>query len=223
MSPAPVLPLRDRRQAGRLLAGSLAPYRGRPGLLVLALPRGGVPVAFEIARSLGAPLDIFVVRKIGMPGHPEYAIGAIASGGVRVMEPLPGGTVRPQVLQEAIERETGELARREQVYRGEQPPADIRGRTVLVVDDGMATGSTMEAAVLALRQQQPARLVVVVPVAPRDTVARLRARVDEVACLATPEPFRAVSLWYQDFPQCTDQEVCELLEESRREPAHLSH
>ncbi len=223
MSPTVDLPLKDRRHAGRLLAEALAHYRGQPGLLVLALPRGGVPVAFEVAQALHALLDIFVVRKIGMPGHPEYAIGAIASGGVRVMNPLPGTTLRPGDVQLAVQREADELVRRERVYRGDRPAMAIGGRTVLVVDDGMATGSTMEAAVVAIRQNGPYRLVVAVPVAARETCARLRTRVDEVACVATPEPFRAVSLWYQHFPQCTDEEVCALLNESRREHAALSH
>ena len=213
------LPFRDRRHAGRVLATHLEQYRGRAGLLVLALPRGGVAVGFEVARELGAPLDIFVVRKLGLPGHEEYAMGAIASGGVRVMNPLPGITVTPEAIAAVVEREQAELVRREQLYRKQRPAVPLRGRTVIVVDDGLATGSTMQAAVLAIRQQHPLHVAVAVPVGARDTCAALRQQADEVICAETPEPFRAVGLWYQDFPQATDDEVCALLEEARREHA----
>ena len=213
------LPFRDRRHAGRVLATHLEQYRGRAGLLVLALPRGGVAVGFEVARELGAPLDIFVVRKLGLPGHEEYAMGAIASGGVRVMNPLPGITVTPEAIAAVVEREQAELVRREQLYRKQRPAVPLRGRTVIVVDDGLATGSTMQAAVLAIRQQHPLHVVVAVPVGALDTCAALRQHADEVICAETPEPFRAVGLWYQDFPQATDDEVCALLEEARREHA----
>lgn len=217
------LPFRDRRQAGRALADQLEHYRGRPNLLVLALPRGGVAVGFEVAHALQAPLDVFVVRKLGFPGHEEYAMGAIASGGVRVMNPLPGATVSAEAVAAAVEREQAELVRRELLYRGERPSVSIRGRIVIVVDDGLATGSTMRAAVQAIRQQQPARLVVGVPVGAEDTCQQLRAEADEVVCCATPRPFRAVGLWYRDFPQATDDEVHELLEEARREHALSVH
>ena len=213
------LPFRDRRHAGRVLATHLEQYRGRAGLLVLALPRGGVAVGFEVARELQAPLDIFVVRKLGVPGHEEYAIGAIASGGVRVMNPMPGLTVRPEAIAAVVEREQAELVRREQLYRKQRPAVPLQGRTVIVVDDGLATGSTMQAAVLAICQQHPLSITVAVPVAARDISAALRQQADEVICAETPEPFRAVGLWYQEFPQATDDEVCALLEEARREHA----
>lgn len=217
------LPLRDRRQGGRLLAERLEHLRGQPNLLVLALPRGGLPVGFEVAHALQAPLDIFVVRKLGFPGHEEYAMGAIASGGVRVMNPMPGISVSAEDVAAVVAREQDELTRRELLYRGDRPAVSIRGRTVIVVDDGLATGSTMRAAVLAIRQQRPARIVVAVPVGAEETCEMLRADADEVVCAATPHPFRAVGLWYRDFPQCTDEEVHELLAEARREHAHAFH
>jgi putative phosphoribosyl transferase len=217
------LPFRDRRQAGRALAEQLAHYYGRPNLLVLALPRGGVAVGFEVAHALQAPLDVFVVRKLGFPGHEEYAMGAIASGGVRVMNPMTGITVPPDELAAVVEREQDELVRRERLYRGDRPPVDVRGRTVIVVDDGLATGSTMRAAVLAIRQQHPARLTVAVPVGAPDTCQQLRDEADEVVCAAMPQPFRAVGLWYQEFPQASDDEVHDLLEAARREHAAATH
>jgi putative phosphoribosyl transferase len=214
---------RDRRQAGRVLAEQLEHLRGRPGLLVLALPRGGVAVAFEVAHALQAPLDVFVVRKLGFPGHEEFAMGAIASGGVRVMNPLPGMNVPPQAIAAVVAREQDELVRRELLYRGERPAVSIRGRTVIVVDDGLATGSTMRAAVTAIRQQHPAHLVVAVPVGAQETCRQLRSEADEVVCAATPSPFRAVGLWYESFPQASDDEVHELLDEARREQAQFAH
>lgn len=217
------LPFNDRRQAGRVLAEKLAHLHGRDDLLVLALPRGGVPVGFEVAHALQAPLDVFVVRKLGFPGHEEYAMGAIASGGVQVMNPLPGMRVSPRDIAAVVAREQGELQRRELLYRGGRPAVQPRGRTVLVVDDGLATGSTMHAAVVALRQQQPARLVVAVPVGAPDTCARLQAEADEVVCAEMPQPFQAVGLWYRHFPQTSDDEVRELLEEARREHALSVH
>ncbi len=213
------LPYEDRHHAGRVLAEKLAHYRGRPNLLVLALPRGGVAVGFEVARALEAPLDVFVVRKLGFPGHEEYAMGAIASGGVRVMTPLPGLTVPPEAIAAVVAREQAELVRREQLYRSQRPAISLAGRTVIVVDDGLATGASMRAAVLAIRQQHPAHLVVAVPVGAMDTCRALRGEADEVVCAATPEPFRAVGLWYEKFPQASDAEVSTLLDKARREYA----
>ena len=217
------LPFRDRRQAGRALAERLMQYHGRPDLLVLALPRGGVAVGFEVAHALHAPLDVFVVRKLGFPGHEEYAMGAIASGGVRVMNPDSGISVSAEELAAVVAREQDELVRRERLYRGDRPAVSVQGRTVIVVDDGLATGSTMRAAVLAIRKQGPAHLTVAVPVGAPDTCRQLAAEADEVVCAAMPEPFRAVGLWYEDFPHATDDEVHDLLEEARREQAMPAH
>lgn len=217
------LPFRDRRQAGQVLAQRLEAYRRTDNLLVLALPRGGVAVGYEVARALEAPLDVFVVRKLGYPGHEEYAMGAIASGGVRVMNPQTGMDVAPQILAGIVAREQAELVRREQLYRKDRPAASIDGRTVIVVDDGLATGATMHAAALAIRRQHPARLVIAVPVGAQDTCRRLQAEADEVVCAAMPDPFRAVGLWYRDFPQASDEEVRDLLEAARREHAASVH
>ena len=207
---------RDRREAGRLLAAKLAAYANRPDVIVLALPRGGVPVAYEVAHALNAPLDIFLVRKLGVPGYEELAMGAIATGGVRVLnDQLVGGLRIPDyVVDEVAASEQQELARRERLYRGDRPPPDVRGRTVILVDDGLATGATMLAAVKALRQQQPARIVVAVPTASPETCEQLRAEVDDIICAITPEPFHAVGLWYEDFSQTTDEEVRDLLARS---------
>lgn len=213
------LPLRDRRQAGELLAGELDMLRDSPELIVLALPRGGVPVAWEIARALHAPLDVFVVRKIGLPSHPEYAIGAIASGGVQVMDPVPARLARPLEVQAVVERETEELQRREQAYRPGMAPLALRGRNVLLVDDGLATGATMEAAVRAVRQLHARRVCVAAPVGSASAAARLRPLVDTLVLGAEPEPFGAVGVWYRDFPQCTDDEVLALLEQARHAEA----
>ena len=213
------LPFRDRHHAGCVLAQKLAHYRGRPDLLVLALPRGGVAVGFEVARALQAPLDIFMVRKLGFPGQEEYAMGAIASGGVRVMNSLPGLTVLPEVVAAVVAREQAELQRRERLYCGERPAISVAGRCVIVVDDGLATGATMRAALRAIRQQQPACLVAAVPVGAEDSCQALRDEADEVVCAAMPQPFRAVGLWYEDFPQASDNEVRSLLEEARRAQA----
>lgn len=216
------LPFRDRREAGRVLAGLLGHLRHGPDLVVLALPRGGLPVGFEVAHALGAPLDLCVVRKLGFPGHEEYAMGAIASGGVRVMN-ADTPRVSQEEMAEVVAREQQELARRERLYRGDRPPIALHGKTVIVVDDGLATGATMRAAVAAIRLQHPARIVVAVPVGARETCEVLRAEADEVVCAAMPWPFRAVGLWYQEFPQTTDEEVHELLHRAQREqslPAH---
>lgn len=217
------LPYADRRDAGRVLARALAHHAGRPGLLVLALPRGGVAVADEVARALGAPLDVFVVRKLGFPGHEEYAMGAIASGGVRVMNPLPGLQVPQEEIDRVAAREEAELRRRERLYRGDAAPAPVAGRTVIVVDDGLATGATMRAAVQALRAQSPAHLCVAVPVGARETCEALASVADEVVCPAMPEPFRAVGLWYRDFPQASDAEVQQLLQDAARRVPAASH
>jgi putative phosphoribosyl transferase len=207
---------RDRRAAGRLLASKLLRYAERPDVIVLALPRGGVPVGYEVARALDVPLDVFVVRKLGVPGHEELAMGAVASGGVRVLnEQIVRAVVIPDHVIDAVAaREQEELVRRERVYRGDRPPLDVRGRTVILVDDGLATGATMHAAIEALRQQQPARIVVAVPTASPETCEALRAKADDVVCAATPDPFYAVGLWYADFSQTSDDEVRELLARS---------
>jgi predicted phosphoribosyltransferase len=204
---------RNRSDAGRRLAGKLGHFAGRPDVIVLALPRGGVPVAYEVARALGAPLDVFLVRKLGVPGHEEVAMGAIATGGVGVLNEqavrelgIPG-----YAIDAVVAEEQQELARRERLYRGERPPPQVRGRTVILVDDGLATGSTMQAAVRALRRLEPERIVVAVPVASPDTCEQLRSEADEVICATTPEPFHAVGLWYEDFSQTGDEEVRDLL------------
>jgi putative phosphoribosyl transferase len=204
---------RDRLEAGRLLADKLTAYAGRPDVLVLALPRGGVPVGYEVARALQAPLDVFLVRKLGVPGHEELAMGAVATGGVRVLnEDIVNALRIPDYAIDAVTaREQEELARRERAYRGDRPAPDARGRTVILVDDGLATGATMQAAIAALRRQQPARIVVAVPTASPETCDALRAMVDEVVCAITPEPFHAVGRWYEDFSPTTDDEVRELL------------
>jgi predicted phosphoribosyltransferase len=200
---------RDRSDAGRALAAKLAAYADRPDVLVLALPRCGVPVAYEVARALGAPLDVFVVRKLGVPGHEELAMGAVATGGVRVLNEavVTGLGIPPYVIEAVTAWEQQELARRERLYRGDRPPPGVRGRTVILVDDGLATGATMHAAVKALREQQPARIVVAVPTAAPETCEALKAEVDDVICASTPKPFHAVGLWYEEFSQTTDEEV----------------
>src|SRR3954463_12065524 len=211
---------RDRSEAGRLLAQPLRRSPGRDGVVVLGLPRGGVPVAHEIAQALDAPLEVFVVRKLGIPAREETAFGAIATGGTRVLNrPLLQRIALPAEWIEAIEaKERRELERRERAYRGDRPPPDLAGRTAILVDDGLATGSTMLAAVLAVREDDPSRIVVAVPVADPDVCAALRDEADEVVCLRTPRPLGAVGAWYEDFSQTTDEEVRALLERARRAP-----
>jgi putative phosphoribosyl transferase len=208
---------RNRSEAGKYLARQLANYANRDDVVVLALPRGGVPVAFEVAKALQAPLDIFLVRKLGIPGHEELAMGAISTGGVRVVnEDVVNYLGIPEDVIDAVAaEELLELGRRERVYRGDRPEPDVRGQTVILVDDGLATGSTMRAAAAALRQQNPARIVVAVPVSAPQTCDEYRMGVDEIICAVTPEPFDGVGKWYTDFSQTTDEEVRELLEKAR--------
>ena len=205
---------RDRTDAGRQLAAKLALYAGRTDVRVLALPRGGVPVAFEVAKALRAPLDVFLVRKLGLPGHEELAMGAIASGGVRVLneDVVRRFRVSDDVIDAVAAEEEKELDRRERLYRGDRPTTDVRDRTVILVDDGLATGATMRAAVVALRQQRPARIVVAVPVGAAETCAEFETEADDTVCAHTPKPFYGVGMWYDDFSQTTDEEVRELLE-----------
>ncbi|HET7124778.1 MAG TPA: phosphoribosyltransferase, partial [Bradyrhizobium sp.] len=211
MNPVRVKPdlFRDRRDAGRRLADKLAAYANRPDVIVLALPRGGVPVAYEVARRLVAPMDVFVVRKLGVPGYEELAMGAVATGGVRVLNDqlVEHLGIPDQMIDAVASRERQELARRERLYRGSRSPPDVRGRTVILVDDGLATGATMFAAIEALRNQNPARIVVAVPTASPDTCEEMKQKADEVICAITPEPFHAVGRWYRDFSQTTDEEV----------------
>jgi putative phosphoribosyl transferase len=205
---------RDRFQAGRQLAAALQGYARDPHLLVLALPRGGVPVGYEVARLLNAPLDVMLVRKLGVPGHEELAMGAIASGGVRILsdEVIKVFGIPERVVAGVAAEESEELQRRERLYRDDRPAPEIEGRTVILVDDGLATGSTMRAAAAALRAQHPEHLVVAVPVAPPETCASLRSEVDDVVCAREPEPFFAVGNWYDDFSQISDAEVRRLLQ-----------
>jgi putative phosphoribosyl transferase len=221
---APGQRFRDRTEAGRVLAGLLGEYAGRPDVLVLALPRGGVPVAFEVARELGAPLDVFVVRKLGVPGYEELAMGAIASGGVRVENErvLRSLGIPKQVVDQVAQNELREVRRRERQYRDDRPPPQVEGKTVILIDDGLATGATMAAAASALRRLRPARLVIAVPVAAPETCEHMRQYADDVVCARTPEDFGAVGQWYEDFAQTSDDEVRELLQRSSeaRVPAH---
>jgi len=211
------LRFRDRMEAGQLLGRELAARFGViDDAIVLALPCGGVPVGGEVAKAINAPLDVFIVRKLGVPGHEELAMGAIASGGVRVLnrDVLDYARVTQQQLDAVAAREERELTRREAEYRGNRAPLDVRGRSVIVVDDGLATGSTMRAAVQALRAMEPKRIIVAVPVGAAQTCEDLREIADEIVCLRTPEPFEAVGLWYDDFTQTTDAEVHALLSQN---------
>jgi putative phosphoribosyl transferase len=213
---------RNRRDAGRRLAGKLREYAGRDDVIVLALPRGGVPVGFEIATALQVPLDVFVVRKLGLPWHEELAMGALASGGVRVLDEdlIRVARVSYDDIERVTSIEQAELERRERRYRGDRLFPDVSDKTVILVDDGLATGSTMRAGVSALRRENPARIIVAVPVAAPETCNAFRDIADEIVCAETPEPFMAVGLWYDDFNQTTDDEVHDLLEQARNEPAH---
>jgi putative phosphoribosyl transferase len=209
----------DRREAGRALAEALAQQGDLTDPVVLALPRGGLPVGREIARALGAPLDIMVVRKLGLPSQPELAMGAVASGGIRVTNPdvLREAEVPDAVLEDVARAEQREVERRERAYRGDRAPLELEGRSVILVDDGIATGSTVRAAIQAARARGAAGVIVAAPVAPPETVERLSREADQVVCLTTPVPFMAISLWYRSFPQVDDREVRRILDEAARE------
>lgn len=211
--------LHDRNHAGRLLAKELMAYANRPDVLVLGLPRGGLVVAFEIAKALNLRLDVCVVRKLGFPKQPELAMGAIAMGGIVVLnqDVLESGKVSSSVVELVSNREKQELERREHLYRRDRGLLDLHGRTVILVDDGIATGSTLRAAMAIVKTQQPNKIVVAVPVAPRSIYEELQTEVDELVCLETPEPFQSISLWYDDFTQTTDEEVRSLLKRGNRE------
>jgi putative phosphoribosyl transferase len=206
---------RDRADAGRQLAAALSAYANRSDVVVLGLPRGGVPVAAEVARALRAPLDVFLVRKLGVPGHEELAMGAVASGGVRVVntDVIEELQIPRRVLDAVTEAERREIERLERGYRGSRPPVNVVGRVVIVIDDGLATGSSMRAAAAALRLQQPARLILAAPVAAAPTCNDLQREAHEVLCVITPEPFYAVGMWYEDFSQTSEREVRRLLEQ----------
>jgi putative phosphoribosyl transferase len=207
------LPFDNRTEAGQRLGKALQQYAGRHDVIVLALPRGGVPVAFEVCEAIGAALDLMLVRKLGTPGQEELAMGAIAPGGVQVLnrDVVESMRISEKTIEAVARRERKELERRQQAYRGDRPPPQVQGRCVILVDDGLATGATMRSAIRAIRQQQPARVVVAVPVAPVETIEALRREADEVVCLVTPEPFWAIGRFYLDFPQTSDEEVKALL------------
>lgn len=207
---------RDRRSAGQLLARQLDAYAHRSDVVVLGLPRGGVPVAFEVADALDAPLDVFVVRKLGVPFQPELAMGAIASGGVKVLndDVVAMANITPDIVARAVSAEERELERREHLYRNGRPPLALTGKIVILTDDGLATGSTMRAAVAAVRRLQPARVIVAVPVGAKESCRLLEETADDVICLQVPDPFSAVGMWYEDFSQTSDDEVRMLVEEA---------
>jgi putative phosphoribosyl transferase len=215
---------RNRAEAGVRLAENLLHYKDQPNVLVLALPRGGVPVAYEVALRLHAPLEVFVVRKLGMPGQEEMAIGAIASGGIRVVndEIIHQSDFREDIIEAVARRENKELERRERLYRNGRPAPQVHNRIVILVDDGLATGSSMRVAAMALRRMEPAKIIAAVPVGARDTCGEIQRHVEEVVCGATPEPFLAVGCWYADFSQTTDREVRELLERASPSQRNLS-
>jgi putative phosphoribosyl transferase len=206
----------DRTEAGQILARRLKYLTGRPDVVVLALPRGGVPVAYEVAEELHVPLDVFLVRKLGVPGHEELAMGAVASGGVRVVNDKVVQVlgISEETIESVAEKQWEELERREKLYRNDAAPVEVRGRIVIVVDDGLATGASMRAAILALRQQQPAGIIVAVPVAAPETCADFETEVEQTVCLETPEPFFAVGLYYRHFAQVTDEQVREMLKQA---------
>lgn len=210
----------DRFDAGRLLASKLRSFANRPGTVVLALPRGGVPVGFEVAKALNVPLDVFVVRKLGVPGHEELAMGAIASGGIRVLneDVVRAAGIPDDVIDAVAAEEERELERRERDYRDDRPPVDVKGRIVILVDDGLATGSSMRVAVLALKRKRPAQIVVAVPVGAPTTCAEFESEVDQTICAVTPEPFQSVGQWYRDFSQTSDEEVRDLLKRAASLP-----
>jgi putative phosphoribosyl transferase len=197
-----------------MLAKELSRYAGRADVVVLALPRGGVPVAFEVAKVIDAPMDVFIVRKLGVPGHEELAMGAVASGGVRVLneDVVRWHRVLPSTIDSVVQREHQELERRERIYRHDRPLPELSNKTVILVDDGLATGASMRAAVAALRSYQPARIVIAVPTAPHEVCEELRREADAIVCATTPEPFWAIGAWYEDFTQTTDEEVRNLLD-----------
>ncbi|MBD2361300.1 phosphoribosyltransferase [Anabaena minutissima FACHB-250] len=207
---------KDRTAAGQVLASKLADYANCPDVLVLALPRGGVPVAFEIAQALNAPLDVLVVRKLGVPDNPELAMGAIASGGVRIInqQVVNDINISEEVIARVAAQEQRELERRESMYRGDEPFPELTGRKVILVDDGLATGATMWAAVIAVRQKNPQEIVIAVPVAALETYQQLQTKVEKILCITTPSQFYSVGMWYEDFPQTTDAEVRELLKKA---------
>ena len=204
---------RNRTQAGKLLAAQLTEYANRADVLVLGLPRGGVPVAYEVAKELDAPLDVCLVRKLGVPGHTELAMGAIATGGVRVINENVVDWLRisPETINQVAAIEMRELDRRSHTYRGNRPLLKVKNHTIILVDDGIATGATIRAAIATLKKQQPRKLVVAVPVAAASTCEELQAEVDQVVCVMMPEDLCAIGIWYEDFQQTTDTEVCELL------------
>ncbi|MDD2614427.1 MAG: phosphoribosyltransferase [Methanosarcina sp.] len=210
----------DRVDAGRKLAKDLLKYANRSDVLILALPRGGVPVAFEVAKELNVKMDVFIVRKLGVPGNEELAMGAIASDNIRVLneDVVMSFQIPERVIDMVAENERKELERRERAYRGDRPKPEIEGSTVILIDDGLATGATMRAAAAALKTKNPAKIVIAVPTAAPDTCEIFRKEVDEIICLATPEPFYGVGAWYEDFSQTTDKEVCELLDKARNFP-----
>jgi len=212
---------RDRREAGQRLAAKLSTYANRSDVLVIGLPRGGVPVAAEVAKALHAPMDICLVRKLGVPSHKELAMGAIASGGVRVLnyDVLSWLKISSKTIDEVAARELRELQRRDRLYRGDRPSPEVRDRTVILVDDGLATGSTMQAAIAVIKAQHPQRIVVAIPVAAPDICQEMRGIVDEVVCIMTPDPLYAIGVWYENFAQTTDAEVCELLQKNFADPS----
>jgi putative phosphoribosyl transferase len=210
---------RNRTEAGQQLANKLRNYANQPDAIVLGLPRGGIPVAYEVAKALNLPLDVFLVRKLGTPSHEELAMGAIASGGARVLndEVVQSLRISEAAIEEEAQKEKQELDRREKAYRGDRPPLDVSDRTVILVDDGLATGSTMHAAAIALREQNPKQIVAAVPVSAPETCQEYKVEVDKIICAETPRPFRAVGLWYDQFPQTTDDEVRDLLQRAAQE------